>query len=64
LWSDQYDVKIQAAGLPHRAERFEYVEPDVALGMRGEHVVAAVTFNAPRKLMQFRRQLANDLVVA
>ena len=58
FWSDQYDVKIQAAGLPHRAERFEYSEPDVALGYRGDRVVAAVTFNAPRKLMQHRRQLA------
>jgi NADPH-dependent 2,4-dienoyl-CoA reductase/sulfur reductase-like enzyme len=58
FWTDQYDVKIQAAGLPHRAERFEYAEPDVALGMRGDRVVAAVTFNAPRKLMQQRRQLA------
>jgi NADPH-dependent 2,4-dienoyl-CoA reductase/sulfur reductase-like enzyme len=64
FWSDQYDVKVQAAGLPHRAERFEYVEPDVAVGMRGERVVAAVTFNAPRRLMQFRRQLANVLVAA
>jgi len=58
FWSDQYDVKIQAAGLPHRAERFEYAEPDVALGYRGDRVVAAVTFNQPRKLMQQRRQLA------
>jgi NADPH-dependent 2,4-dienoyl-CoA reductase/sulfur reductase-like enzyme len=64
FWSDQYDVKIQAAGLPHRAERFEYSEPDVALGHRGDRVVAAVTFNAPRKLMQHRRQLASDLVAA
>jgi NADPH-dependent 2,4-dienoyl-CoA reductase/sulfur reductase-like enzyme len=63
FWSDQYDVKIQAAGFPHRAQRFEYTEPDVALGMRGDRVVAAVAFNAPRKLMQYRRQLANDLAV-
>jgi NADPH-dependent 2,4-dienoyl-CoA reductase/sulfur reductase-like enzyme len=64
FWSDQYDVRIQAAGLPHLAERFDHVEPDLALGMRGDRVVAAVTFNAPRRLMQLRRQLANDLVLA
>lgn len=58
FWSDQYDVKIQAAGLPHLAERFEYAEPDVAVGLRGDRVVAAVTFNAPRKLMSLRRELA------
>jgi 3-phenylpropionate/trans-cinnamate dioxygenase ferredoxin reductase subunit len=58
FWSDQHDVKIQAAGLPHRAERVEMVEPDVAFGVRGERVVAVVTFNAPRKLMGYRRRLA------
>jgi NADPH-dependent 2,4-dienoyl-CoA reductase/sulfur reductase-like enzyme len=64
FWSDQYDVKIQAAGLPGRAERIELVEPDVALGYRGDRVVSAVTFNAPRKLMRLRRQLASELVAA
>jgi NADPH-dependent 2,4-dienoyl-CoA reductase/sulfur reductase-like enzyme len=58
FWSDQYDVKIQAAGLPHRAERVEMAEPDMAFGVRGERVVAVVTFNAPRKLMAYRRRLA------
>jgi 3-phenylpropionate/trans-cinnamate dioxygenase ferredoxin reductase component len=58
FWSDQYDVKIQAAGLPQRAERMEMIEPDVAFGVRGERVVAVVTFNAPRKLMGYRRRLA------
>jgi NADPH-dependent 2,4-dienoyl-CoA reductase/sulfur reductase-like enzyme len=64
FWSDQYDVKIQAAGLPGRAQRWEHPEPDVSLGMRGDRVVAAVTFDAPRKLMQHRRQLASELVAA
>ncbi|MDA0160995.1 FAD-dependent oxidoreductase [Solirubrobacter ginsenosidimutans] len=59
FWTDQYDVKIQAAGLPARAERVELIEPDVAVGVRGEHVVSVVTFNAPRKLMQYRRRLAS-----
>ena len=33
FWSDQYDVKIQAAGLPARAQRVELIEPDVAVGL-------------------------------
>ena len=33
FWTDQYDVKIQAAGLPARAERVELIEPDVAVGL-------------------------------
>ena len=51
-------MKIQAAGLPARAERVELIEPDVAVGVRGERVVSVVTFNAPRELMQYRRRLA------
>jgi NADPH-dependent 2,4-dienoyl-CoA reductase/sulfur reductase-like enzyme len=62
FWSDQYDVKIQAVGLPHRAERFEILEDEgnrlVAVGRRADQVVAAVTFNNPRRLVQWRRELA------
>jgi NADPH-dependent 2,4-dienoyl-CoA reductase/sulfur reductase-like enzyme len=64
FWSDQYDVKIQAVGLPQRAQRFELLEPDVAVGLREDRVVAAVTFNQPRKLMQWRRELATPKVAA
>jgi NADPH-dependent 2,4-dienoyl-CoA reductase/sulfur reductase-like enzyme len=69
FWSDQYDVKIQAAGLPARAERVELVEPDVAVGLRDDRVVSVVTFNAPRRLMHFRRRIADrprleDVLVA
>jgi 3-phenylpropionate/trans-cinnamate dioxygenase ferredoxin reductase component len=58
FWSDQYDVKIQAAGLPARARRVELIEPDVAVGLdAGDRVVSVVTFNAPRRLMHFRRRI-------
>jgi 3-phenylpropionate/trans-cinnamate dioxygenase ferredoxin reductase component len=64
FWSDQYDVKIQAVGLTTRAERTEIVEsaPDasrfVAVGVRDGRVVAAVAFNAARRLAFYRRRLA------
>lgn len=65
FWSDQYDVKIQAVGLPGRAERIEIVElsPEgdrlVAVGTRDGKLVAAVAFNAVRRLAWYRRQLAD-----
>jgi NADPH-dependent 2,4-dienoyl-CoA reductase/sulfur reductase-like enzyme len=64
FWSDQYDVKIQAVGLTTRAERTEVLEsaPDgsrfVAVGVRDGRVVAAVAFNAARRLAFYRRRLA------
>ncbi|MDW5597511.1 FAD-dependent oxidoreductase [Conexibacter stalactiti] len=65
FWSDQYDVKIQAVGLPGRAERVELVEQSpegdrlVAVGVRDGRVVAAIAFNAVRRLAWYRRQLAD-----
>ncbi|HEY8466893.1 MAG TPA: FAD-dependent oxidoreductase [Solirubrobacterales bacterium] len=65
FWSDQYDTKIQAAGLMARAERTVVLEADpdagklVAAGVRGGRVVAAVAFNAPRRLVFYRRRLAD-----
>lgn len=64
FWSDQYDVKIQAAGLMARAERTVVLEADpeggrlVAAGVRDGRAVAAVAFNAPRRLTFYRRRLA------
>ena len=62
FWSDQYDVKIQAVGLMARAERTEVLESDgsrfVAAGVRDGRVVAAVAFNAARRLAFYRRRLA------
>jgi len=65
FWSDQYDTKIQAVGLPGRAERIELVEESpegdrlVAVGVRDGRVVAAIAFNAVRRLAWYRRQLAD-----
>jgi NADPH-dependent 2,4-dienoyl-CoA reductase/sulfur reductase-like enzyme len=59
FWSDQYDVKIQAAGLPARAQSVELIESDVAVGVRDGRVVSVVTFNAPRRLMHFRRRIGD-----
>jgi len=62
FWSDHYDVKIQALGLPGRGERFEILEGGddafVAAGVRGDRVVAVVAFNAPRRLAFYRPRLA------
>lgn len=62
FWSDQYDTKIQAVGLPSRAVSLDIVERDgrrlVAAGADSSgRLVAAVAFNSPKRLGQFRRQL-------
>ena len=63
FWSDQYDVKIQSVGLAPLAERTELLEiaPDgrrlVAVGVRDGRVIAAVAFNAPRRLAYYRNRL-------
>jgi 3-phenylpropionate/trans-cinnamate dioxygenase ferredoxin reductase subunit len=64
FWSDQYDVKIQAAGFPALAERVELLESSadgtrlVAMGVCGERVVGVVAFNAAARLARYRRELA------
>jgi NADPH-dependent 2,4-dienoyl-CoA reductase/sulfur reductase-like enzyme len=64
FWSDQYDVKIQSVGFPARAGRMDVVErtPDgarfVAAGARDGRLVAAVGFNAARRMPFYRRALA------
>ena len=62
FWTDQYDVKLQAAGFPARAERVHLLEEDgdrfVAVGEHDGRAVSAVTWNAPRRLMLYRRALA------
>jgi NADPH-dependent 2,4-dienoyl-CoA reductase/sulfur reductase-like enzyme len=68
FWSDQYDVKIQAVGLPGRAVSLDIVERDgrklVATGA-DEHgrLVAAVAFNSAKRLGQYRRQLVDPPVL-
>ena len=64
FWSDQYDVKIQSVGFPARATRIRVIErsPDgarlVAAGERDGRLVAAVGFNAARRMPFYRRGLA------
>jgi 3-phenylpropionate/trans-cinnamate dioxygenase ferredoxin reductase subunit len=64
FWSDQYATKIQSVGLPARAERVTVLEasPDgdklVLGGERDGRLVAAIAFNAPRRLMFYRGRLA------
>ena len=64
FWSDQYDVKIQAVGLPRLAERVHMAEaaPDgdrfVAVGERDGTVIAAYGWNGARRLPLYRRHIA------
>jgi 3-phenylpropionate/trans-cinnamate dioxygenase ferredoxin reductase component len=62
-WSDQYDVKIQALGLPGLAEETTVLEASpeggglIVAGMRQDRVVSIVAFNLPRRLPSYRRHL-------
>ncbi|HEX7197674.1 MAG TPA: oxidoreductase C-terminal domain-containing protein, partial [Candidatus Limnocylindria bacterium] len=64
FWSDQYDAKIQAVGLPRLAERVHMAEaaPDgdrfVAVGERDGTVIAAYGWNGARRLPLYRRHIA------
>jgi NADPH-dependent 2,4-dienoyl-CoA reductase/sulfur reductase-like enzyme len=64
FWSDQYDLKLQAIGLPARAERMRVLEADpdgsrmVLGGERDGRLIAAVGFNAVRRLAFYRSRLA------
>jgi 3-phenylpropionate/trans-cinnamate dioxygenase ferredoxin reductase subunit len=70
FWSDQYDVKIQAVGLPALAERVHMAEvaPEgdrfVAVGERDGKVVAAYAFNGARRLPVYRRLVGESAPVA
>ena len=64
VWSDQYDVKIQVAGVVRGDDRIEVVEGSLdehrfaaAVGRDGR-LVGGVAFNRPRLLMQLRRLIA------
>lgn len=63
FWSDQYDVKLQAVGLPAHPTRYEVVEGHeggrfVAAGECDGRLVAAVGWNAQRRMPWYRRQIA------
>jgi NADPH-dependent 2,4-dienoyl-CoA reductase/sulfur reductase-like enzyme len=75
FWSDQYETKIQSVGLPARAQRVTVLEatPEgdklVLGGERDGRLIAAIAFNAPRRLMFYRQRLAalppfDDVVAA
>jgi 3-phenylpropionate/trans-cinnamate dioxygenase ferredoxin reductase subunit len=63
MWSDQYRLRIQAVGLPDRAERFRVLEasPDgarlVAAGERHGRIHSAVAVAAPRRMLWYRKQI-------
>jgi NADPH-dependent 2,4-dienoyl-CoA reductase/sulfur reductase-like enzyme len=63
FWSDQYDVKIQAVGLPGRADTLEIVERDgrrlVAIAAKDGRLVGAIAFNSAKRLGWYRRQLVD-----
>jgi len=60
FWSDHFDVKIQAIGLPGPDDEVQVVEGSleerrfVALYGRGGRLAAALGFGRPRQLMAFR----------
>jgi 3-phenylpropionate/trans-cinnamate dioxygenase ferredoxin reductase subunit len=61
FWTDQYDVKLQAVGFPALATEYQLLEEEpgrfVAVGSRDGNAVAAVAWNAPRRLTIYRRAL-------
>jgi len=69
FWSDQYDAKIQAIGLPRLARHVEVVEaaPEgdrfVAVGERDGRVVAALAVNGARRLPWYRRRVAEGITL-
>jgi 3-phenylpropionate/trans-cinnamate dioxygenase ferredoxin reductase subunit len=70
FWSDQYDTKIQSVGFPALAPHLEILEEEpeagrlVATGSRDGQLIAAVTFNAAKRLIAYRRELAAPAVGA
>jgi 3-phenylpropionate/trans-cinnamate dioxygenase ferredoxin reductase subunit len=61
LWSDQHDVKIQAAGFPalaHRVELLESGDDGARIVAMGERAVGVVAFNAAAWLARCACELA------
>jgi NADPH-dependent 2,4-dienoyl-CoA reductase/sulfur reductase-like enzyme len=66
VWSDQYDVKIQAAGRFGGADRMEIVHGStddgdhfVAIWERGGRISGVLGFSEPRRVVQFRKLIAD-----
>jgi NADPH-dependent 2,4-dienoyl-CoA reductase/sulfur reductase-like enzyme len=64
VWSDQYDVKIQCAGRFGGDDRVEFVHGApgdgrfVALFERAGRLAGVIGFSQPRRVMQYRKQIA------
>jgi len=62
FWSDQYDLKLQIAGLPHDADR-QVVRGDVAAAafavfhLAGDRIVCVEAVNAPAEFMAGRMMI-------
>ena len=67
FWSDQFDVNIQVAGLPHLANKTVFRDGyDPALGvtavhLRGKELIAVTTLNNGREMSAARRILARGI---
>jgi 3-phenylpropionate/trans-cinnamate dioxygenase ferredoxin reductase subunit len=67
FWSDQYDVKIQMAGRTAQADRVEVVEGSLDEGKftafygRAGRLTGVLGVNRPRRVMQFRRRIADGV---
>lgn len=65
FWSDQYNVKLQIAGLPFDADR-QVVRGDPAEGrfavfhLQGDHIVCVEAANAPPEFMAGRQLIAKQ----
>lgn len=70
FWSDQYDVKIQAIGLPGPDDEVVVVDGSIDEGRfvacygREGRLIAALGFGRPRQLMAFRPLLESDATLA
>ena len=68
FWSDQYDIKLQIAGLPFDADR-QVVRGDPAGGrfavfhLKGDHIVCVEAVNAPPEFMAGRQMIGRGTPV-
>lgn len=68
FWSDQYDLKLQIAGLPGEADR-QVVRGDVAGGafavfhLAGDRIVCVEAVNAPAEFMAGRMMIGKQTLV-
>ena len=68
FWSDQYDVKLQIAGLPEGADR-QVLRGDPAAGafavfhLSGDRIVCVEAVNAPAEFMAGRQMIGRSTAV-